>query len=320
MSFSSFLQNNNLSEYEAHQLPSDCSPRKYYRIYTKEMKYILMDSSAEKSSVQPFSDVANILNDVGIVSPIIYAHNFDLGYMLLEDFGDDLFSSYIRQNPQDLESFYIAAIDVIIKICNSDINHNIPIYSYELLDKELHVFVDWFLKKQLPEDIVQEAVDELMEIFANLYTRLSLLPSVLVLRDYHADNLMIVRDKMPDPGSLGVLDFQDAVLGNPAYDIVSFLQDARVDVSDNLANRCIEHFLTYTDYDKDVFMECYHILGLQRNLKIVGIFHRKNLRDGSSLYLDFLPRVWLYIEKSLNELNYEPLKNWFKKYNITSYV
>lgn len=320
MPFRSFLQNNNVREYEKYPLPSDCSPRKYYRIATANKNYILMDSSAEKISMEPFLNVANILQDIGVTSPAIYAQNLDIGYMLLEDFGHDIFSGYIKKNPAEVEEFYIAAMDVLIKICNFNVDNTLPLYSYELLDKELLVFVEWFLKKQLPKDIAEAAGNELIKIFAGLYPRLSLMPTVLVLRDYHADNLMIVGNKRPDAESLGVLDFQDAVLGSPAYDVVSFLQDARVDVSDALASKCIDHFLTNADYDKDVFLESYHILGLQRNLKIVGVFHRKNLRDGSASYLDFLPRVWRYIERSLKDLNNQQLNDWFEKYKITSYA
>lgn len=316
MAFEEFLNRCNLGSCTVQAMPFDCSLRRYYRVISGNERYILMDASQEIHTINPFLDIGAMILDVGLTAPTIYYKDLDSGYLLIEDFGDELFSDHIRRNPHRAESLYHAATDALILIAQSDTAKDLPLYSHALLDKELNVFVEFFLKQHLNEQDFDTAAKELFSIFSGLYKYFDQSKPVLVLRDYHADNLMLLSSKRSLLENLGMLDFQDAVLGHPAYDLVSLLQDARIDVSDDVEAMCIDRFLKYTGYERNLFDVCYNILNLQRNLKIVGVFHRKNILDHAPKYLAYLPRVWGYIEKGLNHPVNSDLKAWFVKYDI----
>jgi aminoglycoside/choline kinase family phosphotransferase len=159
----------------------------------------------------------------------------------------------------------------------------------------------------------QELEEEYKNIWLNLLPLSRLLPNSLVLRDYHADNLMWLPDRSHIK-RVGVLDFQDALIGSQAYDIVSLLEDLRRDISDELANKMITHYLdSNSNISRKEFLVAYHILGAQRNCKILGFCARKAMRDNNPTYLRMLPRMWRYIEKDLRHPLLLPLKKWFDK-------
>lgn len=309
-----FLEDAGKTQYRLERIPNDCSKRVYYRVFTTSTSYILMDSTEDLQSVQPFAKVCVSLLNIGINAPEVYHADLDSGLMLLEDFGQTSLTKALIKNPELEMPHYIECIEILKKLYNTHSNFNISDYTQELLDSELNVFVEWYLKYNVSNSKFIEARDELFNIFHKLYRELVGFNSVPCLRDFMADNIFVTHGN--PKGMLGVIDFQDAVLGSPAYDLVSLLEDARRDVNPDVVSFCKAMYRSALGLDEELFQKHYTILSLQRNLKIVGIFHRRNLRDGEPRYLDYLPRVWKFIFASMSEDIGLPISKWFEKYAV----
>lgn len=297
LSIVNFLAENGLKSAELQPLAGDASHRRYIRIINTNQKFMLMVAPPDKEDTRPFIKVDEILRGVGLNAPKIIARDVEKGFLLLEDFGDDLYSKVLREGRADEEEIYLEAVKLLDKLPTEA---DIPEYSEQKLLDEALLLIDWFATEADREEYI--------EIWKKLISKLDKTKKVLVLRDYHADNLMwLPENKGLD--KIGLLDFQDAVLGHPAYDLVSLLEDARRDVSPDVVRKILE---TKTpDYLRDYF-----ILGAQRNCKIVGIFHRLKKRDGKDNYLKFLPRVWGHLRGDLEYPALSELKIWFEKNNV----
>ncbi|HLD76503.1 MAG TPA: phosphotransferase, partial [Rickettsiales bacterium] len=167
---------------------------------------------------------------------------------------------------------------------------NVAIYNHDLLFKEVMLFVDWYLIYEKKIDLNLARRQEFKRLWFDLFDLLNREDQTLVLRDFHADNLMLLKNN-----NVGLLDFQDAVIGSKAYDLVSLLEDARRDLAPNLASKMLQYFLQNSSIDQEKFLHDYEILSLQRNIKILGIFSRLARRDGKEFYLKLLPRVRDYV-------------------------
>lgn len=312
-----FITKYNIDNHKIIPLTSDCSFRKYYRVFTKNSTFILMDSSLELHSLQPFVTINNFLIQQKFSAPLIHQQDLKNGFLLLEDFGNHSYTNYLKLNPHQEKALYNNAIEVLLRLYNNEKEISLPFYDASIYNQKLQIFIDWFLDYKLEPDVFKIATEELLQIFNKLYPTLELLKPTMGLADYMADNLMYLEDRAHYQ-SVGLLDFQDAIIANPAYDLVSLLQDARRDITPETSHYSYQKFLQSTAIDPDIFNLCYTILSLHNNLRIIGVFHRKNIRDHSPQYLDYTPRVWGYIKNSLNHPQMHELKQWFSRYDIAS--
>lgn len=313
-----YIKKHNLDSAKRVKLSSDASFRSYERLMLNNKTIMLMDAPPEKENIASFVNIDKYLIRRGLSAPEIYDFDEKNGFMLLEDFGSDSFTNVLSGKSELSSSnneveLYQAAIDVLIQLDRSTLPTKTPDYDGELLMKEVMLLPDWYLPHTNPEENTNTVVEEYIAIWDNLLNFTKVSDDVVVLRDYHADNLMWLPERL-GVTNVGLLDFQDAVIGSPVYDIVSLLEDARRDVSEQTVKHCINHYLnTRKSIDKDTFESVYAILAAQRNCKIVGIFARLAVRDNKPRYLNYLPRVWKHLEKGIQHPVLESLNKWFEK-------
>ncbi|KIE04861.1 hypothetical protein NF27_FN00100 [Candidatus Jidaibacter acanthamoeba] len=311
-----FLHDYGIKTYKLIKIDTDASKRHYYRIITLEKSYILMDSSQEPESVTPFLNVANLLIKHEIKAPVVYAENLEQGLLLLEDLGNDSYTKFIDNSSEQEQLLYSHAIDVLIKIAKAEVDISLPLQDEKLLNAGVLIFNEFYIHHKLEPKAAINASKEILNTFSELYKLLKNYKLVLTLRDYHADNLMWIKHNNTTH-KVGVLDFQDAVLGLPGYDLVSLLEDARRDVSPKVVESCkAQYFSSFQNMKHSDLELIYAILGAQRNLRIVGAFHRLNIKYNKYKYLKYLPRVWQHIKNNLEHPTLEPLKEIFEKYKL----
>lgn len=299
-----FLKQYGWDSAQISPVAGDASFRRYFRVEEGNRRAILMDAPPPHEDPRPFIAIAEYLTSSGFAAPEIFARDLDQGLVLLEDFGDQRMREHLDDHPQDEDAIYRRVID-LLRALHKAPAAALPAYDQAQYLREANLLTEWYCPaQQLGVDTESfEAIWR--EILAPVIAAQN--PPVTVMRDYHAENIMLLED-----GRLGLLDFQDALIGHPAYDLVSMLQDARRDVSDDLEQNMLAYYLT--DHDEDaaeIFRSHYAILGAQRNTKIIGIFTRLCMRDGKQRYLDFLPRMWRLLEKDLRHSALEPMRSWF---------
>lgn len=311
-----FIQQSGFAEHRLSPVSGDASRRRYVRVHTPTTSYIVMDAPPEHEKVDGYIAVCKFLYAMGYSSPRIIAEDAANGLLLLEDLGDDLFSRALEQNQSGdfEEKLYSEAIDLIATWHTRSDMHmgnaamTLPAYSHAELMREVEIFADWYLPEVAAERY-QPLAEEVMDIWRRILLRAPLANCYFVHRDFHASNLMWLGNRK-GAAQIGLLDFQDAVWGDPAYDLVSLLEDARRDVSPELAEKMIQRYVDITNQPVNLLRERYAILGAQRNMKIIGIFHRLNQRDDKPAYLDFLPRVWQHLEHDLEHPSLAELRRW----------
>jgi aminoglycoside/choline kinase family phosphotransferase len=266
-----------------------------------------MDAPPEHEDIGPFLTVAGHLLDRGFLPPRPLAIDRQQGLLLLEDFGDDRVGPLLQGHPERETDIYESAVDTLVSIANQPAPDDIPPYDEPAMEREVRLFSEWYMPARslgLDEDAYLQAW---RETWADILPVVERFP-VLVLRDYHADNLMV----LPGRRELGLLDFQDALAGHPAYDLVSLLQDARRDVSPELEQAMIDRYMDAANVqDRARFRAHYEVLGAQRNTKILGIFTRLWKRDGKAHYVSMHPRIWNYLERNLRHPALAPVRAWF---------
>jgi N-acetylmuramate 1-kinase len=285
-------------------LAGDASFRRYFRVRKGEQSAMLMDAPPPNEDPEPFLRAAKWLDANGLHAPQILAEDAGRGLVLLEDFGEVRMREYVDQWPADEREVYRAAIDALIEL------HRLPPgpfldYSMSEYVREARLLTDWYCPAQGLRVDAAGYVAAWENVLGQMLPRQR--PGVCVLRDYHAENIMLV-------GSLtaqGLLDFQDALNGHPAYDLVSLLQDARRDVSPELEAEMFDYYVETARPGAD-FLADYARLGAQRNAKIVGIFVRLWKRDGKPKYLGYISRVWALLERDLAHPALEPVAKWFE--------
>lgn len=308
----SFLESSGWDRAELHPLAGDASFRRYIRVRKEGRSAMLMDAPPEKENSRSYLTVARYLHGHGYSVPRILAERAQDGLLLLEDLGDDLFSACMRCDPSCENTLYEAAIDVLVDWhgrCRRADGASIAAYTSALLTQEAALLSDWFLPQTLGIDRASALRAEYLEIWDRVLSAAPLLSDSFVHRDYHADNLMWLRER-EGVQRVGLLDFQDAVYGDPAYDMVSLLEDARRDVPAPVVEAMLARYLDRTGVDRARFMTAYAVLGAQRNSKIVGIFTRLAARDGKRQYLPLLPRVWGYLARDLAHPALSDLRAW----------
>jgi len=310
-----FLAENGLINCQIKKVAGDASFRSYYRVFFQAKTFILMFAPPSHEDVAPFIKIDEILVNNGFHAPKILAKNIDLGFILLEDFGDETYSKALQKNIADEYFLYEKACDALIEIQkiplkNIDILH----YNHTTLFREVMLFIDWYLPWKNHKISLQQIQDYKFH-WIELFDKLSKKNQVLVLRDYHADNLMVLNGKNGFDG-VGLLDFQDALIGSNAYDLLSLLEDARRDVDEKNKQKLFDYFISKANYNREDFLIDYEIISLQRNIKILGIFARLHLRDGKNQYINFMPRVKDFVESRLDKTNLisSQFKNFLKVY------
>ncbi|MCQ0971087.1 tRNA (adenosine(37)-N6)-threonylcarbamoyltransferase complex ATPase subunit type 1 TsaE [Paracoccus sp. TK19116] len=280
-------------------LAGDASARRYFRLRHEGESAVLMDD-APPGSTAAYLAMTDWLRSRGFSAPEVLAAEPHAGLLLLEDLGDDLVARVIETDPTLAQPIYARIIDLLVDLAQ----HAPPDFVTKLdgsaLADLVAMFAEWYPKAAGVDPARAAGIAPLI---AQLYDQLAGdAPLVLSLRDFHAENL-IWRGEAP----LGILDFQDAVAAHPAYDLVSALQDARRDVDEALEAEMIARHVAATGSDPDRFAAIYALLGVQRGLRIMGIFTRLAVRDGKARYLDFMPRVWEYIQRDLRHPAMAPL-------------
>ncbi len=279
----------------------DASFRRYFRIRCAQKgQAILMDAPPPHEDPRPFINIAEYLLAHSFRAPEILARDLENGMVLIEDFGDRRMREHLDDHPEDEIATYKHAIDVIIRLSRQP-NADLEPYDLAAYMREVRLLTEWYM----PAMGLAWNQDAFDQVWADMLVHVARRRDVTVLRDYHAENIMLLAD-----GDQGLIDFQDALVGHPAYDLVSLLQDARRDVSPELEAAMLQHYRNEANISDD-FDHHYALLGAQRNTKIIGIFTRLWKRDGKDRYLSFLPRMWGLLERDLAHPALAPLKAWF---------
>ncbi|MEE4154377.1 MAG: phosphotransferase [Erythrobacter sp.] len=307
----SFIANTDWSAAAIEPLPGDASFRRYFRLRRKDRgTAMLMHAPPPHEDPQPFLSAAQWLLANGMRAPEILAQNPREGWVLVEDFGDHRMRDWLDQHPEDERAAYEAAIDTLIELHEYPPGPFSP-YDLPTYQREAALLTQWYCSAQslkVDEHGFEAAWEEVLAPMIERQT-----DQVTVLRDYHAENIMLLCK--PSPGAAshrtqGLIDFQDALVGHRAYDLVSLLQDARRDVSPELEEAMLTRYIERAQPGND-FRADYARLGAQRNAKIVGIFTRLHKRDNKPRYLELIPRVWAAMERDLAHPALEPVASWF---------
>lgn len=281
------------NDWQLDVVAGDASFRRYFRLKYRGKSWILMDAPPDKENSKSFIDICQQMSAASIAVPHIYNVDLEQGFMLLEDFGEQLYLDQLNNNT--VERLYADAIDTLcqIQLCSAN---DLPIYDSVLLQTEMRLFVDWFLQGMLKLTISPQQEQQLQAVFDTLIDSALQQPKVFVHRDYHSRNLIYRADSTP-----GVIDFQDAVKGPITYDLVSLLRDCYINWTDAQIYRWVQSY--YNNQIQvgtllpniDQFTSWFDLMGAQRHLKAIGIFARLHLRDGKSAYLQDIPRTLNYL-------------------------
>ena len=286
-------------------LAGDASFRRYFRVVDGGRRAVLMDAPPPHEDPRPFIAIAEHLVADGFAAPRILARDLDEGLVLIEDFGDDRLKEHVEDRPGEELAVYGRAIELLADLHKRPAA-DLPPYDRAVYQREVGLVTEWYcpaIGLAVDEDAYVRAWDDVLPIVEQ-----SASPIVTVLRDYHAENIMLI--DRPEAWGLGLLDFQDALAGHPAYDLVSLLQDARRDVPPAVEAAMIAHYKAIASPPAD-FDAAYAVLGAQRNAKIIGIFTRLWKRDGKPRYLSYLPRMWDLLERDLAHPALAPVAQWF---------
>ena len=356
-----FLKSENLSLRSLAKIKGDASFRTYYRIKNSDL--ILMDADPKTNEkISSFIKVQKILSQYGVRVPEIYKKNVSSGLMIIEDLGMKRFLDYsddskfllllYRECGQELGSIHNQSI-----LKPSEIK-NLKKYTLNEQMKETELFFDWYLEKHLNKTILDSDRKKFRKIFRNIYKKLNIKNYCLVLRDFHVDNIIPTQVPQKYDGktpisskyfNLGIIDFQDALVGSPAYDLSSLIEDVRAPINEEMKKKIIFIYKVATKgfiknnsskigkpdpqwhkfipqyEDEDLYYKLKNIaedtfndfetkvsyFSIQRNLKILGIFCRLKYRDKKTTYIKYLPQAKKFVRDNLKNPQFEELKNWF---------
>lgn len=334
-----FLRDAGFGDAHRFRVQGDASTRSYERLVLNRHSYILMNAPRRPDGPpvrdgRPYSAIAHLAEDAapfvamalglrerGLSAPDIFQADLDRGLIVLEDLGEERVVS--GDPPAPIERRYAAAVDVLVYLhsqtlpaevpLSPDRSYRLPPYDLEAFLIEAELLLDWYLPNR------RGAIAESRELYRTLWSE-ALQPALeapasWVLRDFHSPNLLWLPER-EGVARLGLLDFQDAVMGPAAYDLASLLQDARVDVPEHLEIALIGHYARGRreldpDFDVNAFIRLYATMATQRASKILGIFARLDRRDGKPQYLRHMPRVWTYLQRALAHPELARLRAWY---------
>ncbi|MGI3169797.1 aminoglycoside phosphotransferase family protein [Pseudooceanicola sp. C21-150M6] len=284
---------------DAHILPlaGDASNRRYFRMAGPPGLAVIMDAPPETGEdVRPFVRIAEYLSGIGLSAPRIYASDEAKGFLILEHLGDDLYARKLAVDLSPEQLLYDVATDALMHLHASAPPEGLESYDATRMAQLSALAYDWYLAESSGAD--PDARGAFVDVFEPVLAE-NLQCSVVILRDYHAENLLWLPDRT-GAARAGLLDFQDAMMGDPAYDLVSMLMDARRDVSAEVEAAEIDRFVVKQGLDREQLLRRYHLCGAQRNLRIIGVFARLSRRDGKKHYVDLIPRVWGHLMRNLS--------------------
>ena len=288
-------------------LAGDASFRRYFRVVDGNRTAVLMDAPPPHEDPRPFVAVAEWLASVGLSAPQILARDLDKGLLLLADFGDWRLREFLDEDPSRERELYELATDVLVHLHQHAAMPGLASHGLARWLDELALFTEWYCPAvgiKVDAAGYETAWREALDPVAN-----DGLAPVTVLRDYHAENIMLVSDRQ-GVGHFGLLDFQDAVAGHPAYDLASVLEDARRDVPPAIERAMIDRYVSATGHG-NAFERAYWALAAQRNTRILGVFTRLWKRDNKPHYRRFQPRMWGLLERDLAQPHLKPVRDWF---------
>ena len=300
----SFLDKAGWGDAQRRFLAGDASDRSYDRLSRSGETAVLMDAPPGKGDdPATFLAIADHLLAIGLSAPRCYAQDLADGFLLLEDLGDAVYAAVLKSAPNLENSLYAAAIRVLAHLQSHPPAANLDNLTAQGWADAACFALDWYRFA-----IVGEHIDpsDFRQALGEVLSRHADGPRVMILRDYHAENLLWLPDRS-GPAQVGLLDFQLAQLGQPGYDLASLLQDARRDVSHETEATMLRAFCQQTGTAADSFRPAYAALGAQRALRIIGIFARLCLHSGKPGYLALIPRVWEHLQRNLAEPELAPL-------------
>jgi len=307
--------------FEIKPIKGDASFRHFYRIVKNKNSKIIISANKEKyKNLVVYSAINNYLRENKILAPKLFFHNYKKGVIIIEDFGDLSFYQILLKKKNKL-IIYTKLVNLLLKIQKikpkmkiktiTGQSYMIKKYSNQNLHKESDLFFDWYLPLYMNKKRVLKIKKKGKKILAKLYNSLNFSNSCLVHRDFHVQNLMKVGKK------IGVIDSQDAVIGNQAYDLMSLIDDVRLKSSEKLKKKIYRYYLKKSPKinkkNQKEFLEDFNILSVQRNLKIIGIFSRLFKRDKKDKYLKYIPYTWKLLEERMNKEIFSKLKKLLDK-------
>ena len=306
--------------YEIKRISGDASLREFYRIKKKKKTSIIVFATKEKfRNLIVYCVVNKILNDYNILSPRLIKNSYKDNMMEITDLGSLSFYDYIKNKKNKFKE-YKKLIELILKLQKIKLKNNYYFgkkkikfikYSISDLHKESDLFFDWYLKFIIKNKNIKKIKKILKKEFNNIYKKLYFKNNCFTHRDFHASNIMINNNK------LAVIDSQDAIIGNPLYDVASLIDDIRIKLPKNLQDNLFKYYVLKSKFktkDKIYLKNDFDILSVQRNLKILGIFVRLYKRDHKSSYLKYLPYTWTLIERRMKNPIFNKLNILFKKH------
>ena len=304
----SLLMRNKISNYKLEKIKSDASFREYYRVLDKN--FLIMYAPIDKGeSLVNFEKINKILSSINLSVSKIYDADYQNDLLLIEDFGNEIFSK--KLNHSNEKNLYEKAIHLLSIIHNqSDLKfQNLKKYNFKILLNESELFIEWYLEKHLKLNLDDSEKNEFQNILERYFNSLTLKQSSLVLRDFHADNLIYLNDR-DGVHQLGLIDYQDALIGSSAYDFVSLIEDVRHPIKDDLKNSLVEMYSKLISVDQNELKKGISFYSIQRNLKIVGIFSRLKYRDDKNNYFPMIEVAMGFIKNHLKDNEYKDLNNW----------
>lgn len=288
-------------------LAGDASFRRYFRLHSNGDTRVIMDAPPNKEDIGPFIRIGCLLAKNGIHTPQIYAVDHEQGFILLEDLGDHLLLGALSE--ENVDSLYTRAINTLVQLQSTPASDtSLPAFDKTFMLGELNIFREWFLSAYLNLSLTTDQVRLLDNTFDWLTTQISTQPKVFIHRDYHSRNLILIGE------SLGVIDFQDAMCGPHTYDLVSLLKDCYIQWPHEKIMHWVAYFYQHlppTSRGSLVdFNHAFDLCGLQRHLKVLGVFCRLHLRDKKSTYLNDLPLTFNYVMACLER--HEPLQLFYR--------
>ena len=284
-----WLQTTPYTDYEISIASADASFRKYYRLTQGDKSLLLMDSSLEKESLAPFLDVTKRLAHAGVNVPEIYEQDLERGYLIIEDFGNTHLLSQLTQ--KNFKKLYKKAIDAIVKMQKADVD-GLPLYDKTFLHFEMNLMHEWYLEKKLGISLTQVESQTLESALDTISSVVLKQPqNIFVHRDYHSRNIMV-----QEGGELGIIDYQDAMSGAVTYDLVSLLKDCYITFDREAILELVLYFRDQVapKVSDDEFIKWFDFMGMQRHIKVLGIFSRLHLRDAKEGYLKDIPLTLHY--------------------------
>ena len=302
-----FCDKNSINFKSLKPLKNDASTRRYYRFTSNTKEFLLMDSSLEKDALRRFIKISKWLKSKHLSSPEIYIKDERYGILIIEDFGNSKYSILCKKEKDRKKLYYKQAINLLILLSKHKKPSFIKDYNHRILKDELDLYIKWELNMKKNK----KAFKDWNRIWNSLLNNISYKKTAVVLRDFHVDNIFYLKDRKKLE-KIGLIDFQDSLIGHPAYDLVSLLQDVRVFLSIKEQNSFYNYYKKNAKINQNEFRYAYLVLGTQRLFKIIGIFKRLAIKQGKIDYLRYLPRTKKLIKYNLKDPIFNELKIWLK--------